>query len=145
MSSYISKEGWYCNTKFTNMLQIIFTGVNFSTQIGYPFNLNTHIPTGAPLGVGISKHLFLSIPYGLTHLTTPEFLINFTLNTIGGGGGVLSTNDHTGTCRKHGSQFRPFGISMTPYFFSFGGIRVGGKSLLVYQWGLITFWHINGS
>ena len=63
----------------------------------------------------------------------------------GGGGGVLSTNDHTGTCRKHGSQFRPFGISMTPYFFRFGGIRVGGKSLLVYQWGLITFWYISGS
>ena len=68
--------------------------------------------------------------------------------TPGGGGvgwGTHSTNYHTGTCRKHGSQFRPFGISMTPYFFRFGGIRVGGKSLLVYQWGLITFWYINGS
>ena len=46
-------------------------------------------------------------------------------DTTPGGGGVLSTNDHTGTCREHGSQFRPFGISMTPYFSRFGGIRVG--------------------
>ena len=63
----------------------------------------------------------------------------------GGGGGYSVQMTIRGTCRKHGSQFRPFGISMTPYFFRFGGIRMGGKSLLVYQWGLITVWYINGS
>jgi hypothetical protein len=53
------------------------------------------------------------------------------------GGGVLSTNDHTGTCRKHGSHFRRSGISVTPF----------SLSNLVYQWVVFSkfsqfFWKI---
>ena len=63
----------------------------------------------------------------------------------GGGGGYSVQMTIRGRAANMGPNFAPFGISMTPYFFRFGGIRVGGKSLLVYQWGLITFWYINGS
>jgi hypothetical protein len=38
---------------------------------------------------------------------------------------VLNTNDHTGTCRKHASHFRPFGISITPFFLVTPDILMG--------------------